>query len=494
MSSSRPSLQSSRQRAGMFSVALVRWQARRRHPLGLLALCSVTLSACQIKPVQYAGTPAPQPRCSQIMSRIAIEAPSALQMADTAANDAETLTRAILGSYRNAARGQSSLEGQSQASDRGPVSASMLFLSGGSQNGAFGAGFLDQWADVRAGAGRPGGLPRFRVVTGISTGALQSTLAFLGDTDAIVRSYSIQSEGELLHPLTRRGLKGGSTLEKAGAALTVMRRGAVAELEPLRRTLHRQIDRPRLEAVAREAAAGRFLLVGAVEMDSGDAFVFDLTDAATRFVAGDASMRDCYIEALMASSSVPMAALPVFIDGKMFIDGGARFGVLSDHTAALFEAAAKLVPVDAQKNLFIIVNGTLEAGRVCNLKDCGAHPIPATPDGMVPLHAKWSFDSLAFRSMSILINQSYRSSVYWSTSMASQRGFKPHFVRIEDDLQRHRAAVGLGPRPSESQTCAYWKALDEQRDAPLEFHPRFMRCEIDYGRVRPEVRQWAALE
>jgi len=370
----------------------------------------------------------------------------------------------------------------------------MLFLSGGSQNGAFGAGFLDRWADLRTRDGRPGGLPRFRVVTGISTGALQSTLAFLGDTDAIVRSYSIEREGELLHPFTRSGFKGGSTLDKADAAITVMRRGAVAELEPLRATLHRQIDPSRLEAVAREGAAGRFLLVGAVEMDSGDAFVFDLTDAARRFVAGDASMRDCYIEALMASSSVPMAALPVFIDGKMFIDGGARFGVLSDHTAALFEAAAKLVQGDVPKNLFIIVNGTLEAGRNCNLKNCDAHPIPATPDGTVPRHARWSFDALAFRAMSILINQSYRSSVYWSTSMASQRGFKSYFVRIEDDLQRHRAVVGLDPRPAESHSCAYWKTLDDQRDAPLEFHPRFMRCQIDYGRARPEAGQWAALE
>jgi hypothetical protein len=40
-----------------------------------------------------------------------------------------------------------------------------------------------------------------RAVTGISTGALQATFAFLGDTGKIVEEYSIEAEGELLKPL-----------------------------------------------------------------------------------------------------------------------------------------------------------------------------------------------------------------------------------------------------------------------------------------------------
>jgi len=405
----------------------------------------------------------------------------------------DPLSRAILESYGRAASLQPM--GMDDENDRGPVSDSMLFLSGGSQNGAFGAGYLDQWADLRTQAGKRGKLPRFRVITGISTGALQSTFAFLGETDEIVRRYAIARESDLLHPFAKHGLKGGSIFQKAGAAVTVMRRGAIAELEPLRATLRQLIDTNRLKAVAREAAAGRFLLVGAVEMDTGDAYVFDLTKAATRVIQGDIAMRDCYIEALMASSSVPLAAPPVFIDGRMYIDGGARFGVLSDFNATLLEAAAVIAPAQTPKNLFVLVNGTLEVGNTCHLRDCEEAPLPETPAGTVPQHAKWSFDGLAFRSMSILINQSYRASVYWATDQARERGFAPHFVRIEsNELNRHEAVVGIGPEADARQSCAYWRKLDKQLDAPLEFHPRFMRCQIDYGRNRPEITEWAKLE
>lgn len=55
-------------------------------------------------------------------------------------------------------------------------SGDLLFLSGGSQHGAFGSGFLAGWKARNSEVG----LPDFAVVTGISTGALQSTSAFLG--------------------------------------------------------------------------------------------------------------------------------------------------------------------------------------------------------------------------------------------------------------------------------------------------------------------------
>ena len=49
----------------------------------------------------------------------------------------------------------------------------VLELSGGGQNGAFGAGFLNGWTER-------GDRPQFDIVTGVSTGALLATHAFLG--------------------------------------------------------------------------------------------------------------------------------------------------------------------------------------------------------------------------------------------------------------------------------------------------------------------------
>jgi hypothetical protein len=337
------------------------------------------------------------------------------------------------------------------------------------------------------------------VITGISTGALQSTFAFLDQAARIEAEYRIPGEARLLHPFTKGGLKSKSKVAQARGAISLVRRGAIADLQPLRERLHELIDDATLRQVAEQAGLPgsgdeRKLLVGAVEMDSGDAYVFDLTEAARRYAAGSTAMRECYIEALMASSSVPMAALPVFIEGKMYIDGGARFGVISDFLSAALEREAKTLPDDSSKNLFILINGTLEAGTTCHLKDCGDHPLELTPAGEVPQHGDWTFDKLALRSMSILINQSYRSSVYLARREGTELAYRPFFVKIKSDYQEHLATLDFDGPPGETLNCREWSRRDDARDAPLEFHPRFMRCLIDYGAKRPEVAAWAAAE
>jgi hypothetical protein len=63
---------------------------------------------------------------------------------------------------------------------RGDGTLDLLLLSGGGQNGAFGAGFLRGWR-VRSEQGPPDQrMPVFDLVSGISTGALQSPYALLG--------------------------------------------------------------------------------------------------------------------------------------------------------------------------------------------------------------------------------------------------------------------------------------------------------------------------
>ena len=53
------------------------------------------------------------------------------------------------------------------------LNSTMLALSGGADDGAFGAGLLSAWTDM-------GTRPEFTTVTGISTGALSAPFAFLG--------------------------------------------------------------------------------------------------------------------------------------------------------------------------------------------------------------------------------------------------------------------------------------------------------------------------
>ena len=64
----------------------------------------------------------------------------------------------------------------------------VLVISGGGDWDAFGAGFLKGWSRVQGPLARP----EFAVVTGVSTGALISPFAFLGDAqsdDAVVALY-----------------------------------------------------------------------------------------------------------------------------------------------------------------------------------------------------------------------------------------------------------------------------------------------------------------
>ena len=76
----------------------------------------------------------------------------------------------------------------------------VLLLSGGGSVGAFGAGVLVGWSES-------GTRPQFDVVTGISTGALMATLAFLGpshDAD-LARAYVETSKSAVMK---RRGIVG----------------------------------------------------------------------------------------------------------------------------------------------------------------------------------------------------------------------------------------------------------------------------------------------
>ncbi len=378
------------------------------------------------------------------------------------------------------------------------VSESVLILSGGSQQGAFGAGFMSAWEQHRGGS-----LPRFKLVTGISTGALQATFAFLGDTATIVDEYSIASEKDLLAPL----VPGKFEKKPIRAALSLTREGTLARLAPLRKKLKNLINETRLEKVAIEADAGRTLLVGAVEMGSGEMAVFDLTKAATLYMkekdrdpARARQLQGCYIEALLASSSVPMSADPVFIDNRLYIDGGARFGVLVDLTANAFkktvaEAKALERAADVPRNLFLIVNATLEVPAFCGLSKCEveADGRPRTPPPGTP-HPKWTFLQLAQRTVSVMTNQAYRSSVFIAEQQRSTTEFKTSFVRLDPEHLRYRTAIDFPGAGAQEKICYQWQRDDEAIDNPKEFFPRYMRCLIAYGKQHPDAARFAAAE
>ena len=388
-----------------------------------------------------------------------------------------------------------------------------LFLSGGSLHGAFGAGFLDEWR--REAEARQGAMPQFALVTGISTGAILSSFAFTGETRNAVDGYSISRESELLKPHITPA-KGGGLGLKAGVALA--KEGAIADLSPLRTHLDRYLTHRILTRVADGANEGRMLWVGAVDVDTGEAVAFDLGDMATRYVNAQPlppspqqpmspaarKAKDCYISAIVASSSAPIAARPVFIDNRMYIDGGARFGLFGAEINTIVDdirrrstPGAKVIPVS-----YAIINGTLElaAPKKCPKLDDKLCSDSNPTGGKEGAHDAWNFIDLALRSEDILANQVYRFSAQRAGAGAGGQPGGFNIVRIEKDGQDHPytltdadvAALGgvdaeRGPKP-----CREWREIDRTLLNPVQFFPRYMRCMIDYGRARERREGWSA--
>jgi len=94
------------------------------------------------------------------------------------------------------------------------IASNYLALSGGSEGGAFGAGFLNGWTAT-------GTRPEFIIVTGISTGALIAPFAFLGpDYDHVLKELYTNTPRE--------------QLIRKNSIFTIFRRYAVFSISPLK--------------------------------------------------------------------------------------------------------------------------------------------------------------------------------------------------------------------------------------------------------------------
>lgn len=457
----------------------------------LLILLTIATGGCAISPGPETTPPA---MCNFVRHHLDVDIPENAAPSGTPEAAADTALREGAddpgaGSFGDALR--ANFDRARLMVDSDPA---MLFISGGSQHGAFGAGYLHGWSQAR------GGLPQFEVVTGVSTGAILSTWAFIGDTQTLVDNYRLSRETEVLRPIVP------AATGPIRTGLTVARRGAVGDLAPLRAQLRRNLTDDVLQRVRLRADGGAKLYVGAVDVDTGRAVVFDLTEMAQRyFQPAYANRRDlvrnCYAEAIIASSSVPLAALPAFLDNRMYIDGGARFGMFSQEIGEVIDQQAQTLAPAARPAYFVLVNGDIETSGQCGKADprlCEP-PHPET-GGLHGVHADWSLDALAFRSVEILINQGYRFSTSRLQTQADQAGVPLRLARIRPDLDRHvyrlrdHRVDAYAPHPvlgAGQMTCPEWLEYDRRVDRPLEFHPRYMHCLVDYGETRGRDDGWA---
>ena len=172
---------------------------------------------------------------------------------------------------------------------RAGQAVSILALSGGGADGAFGAGAL-------VGLTRSTSRPQFSVVTGVSTGALIAPYAFLGSDwdDELLEVYT---SGRAEHLLKSRGL---------GALFG----SSVYSGTPLKELVDRYATDALIQAVAHEASTGRLLLVATTDVSTGEPVIWDLGSIAMN---GGAGARVLFRDVLVASASVPGLFPPVVI-------------------------------------------------------------------------------------------------------------------------------------------------------------------------------------
>ncbi len=186
--------------------------------------------------------------------------------------------------------------------------ANFLAVSGGSDDGAFGAGLLVGWSDA-------GTRPEFKLVTGVSTGALIAPFAFLGSTwDPQLRSVYTDIRPSDVY--ARRDW------------LSIPFADAMADTAPLFTLISRYADQAMLDAIAREYGKGRVLLIGTTNLDVQRPVIWNIGAIAS---SGHPGALDLVRRILLASAAVPALFPPVMIeveyDGRryqeMHVDGGA---------------------------------------------------------------------------------------------------------------------------------------------------------------------------
>jgi predicted acylesterase/phospholipase RssA len=229
---------------------------------------------------------------------------------------------------------------------KGPLPpAIFLAISGGGDNGAFTAGLINAWTAT-------GTRPEFKVVTGISTGALIAPFAFLGSKyDATLKEvYTTISPQDVL---TRRGF------------LTGVMSDGMADNAPLMNLTRKSVTDAFLREVAAEYAKGRFLLIATADLDARRPIIWDMGKIATY---GGPRALDLFVRVMIASASIPGGFPPMMldveVDGKtyqeMHVDGGIMAQVFAYPAALRLNESAAAVGVTRERKLYVIRNARLD--------------------------------------------------------------------------------------------------------------------------------------
>jgi hypothetical protein len=312
-----------------------------------------------------------------------------------------------------------------------------LTLSGGGSRGAYGAGVLTGWT-------KRGDRPQFDVVTGVSTGGLMATHAFLGsEFDKDLAIYKTITNDKVY-------LRGSiiSTL------LSVRRSQGAFDTAPLRETLLSIISEETLDLVAAEHRKGRRLFLGSTNLDAN---VFTIWDMGIIAGSDRPDRLQYYIDIVMASAAFPIAFPPVYVEvegaagtyTQMHADGGVRetafffdFDLFEEFRLTL--EAEGITDSHFKEDLYLLINGPLDLPGIKTYNPVVGKLTAVTGATVTSLMTKVTQGSL------------YR---LWVLSMAHGADFHVSFV--PSDYEFSTGSLEFDPREETALfELGYQQALD----------------------------------
>lgn len=309
----------------------------------------------------------------------------------------------------------------------------LLSLSGGGQNGAFGAGFLVGWRES-------GKRPVFDIVGGVSTGALLATHAFLGTPadDAILEEMYTQVSSEDIY--TDRSILG------------LLSADSLKDTAPLREMIAKYVTAETLTRVAAAYDENRMLFVGTTNIDYGQTWIWNMTLIAK---AGELQL---YRDVLLASASFPIVFPPVEIDGHLFVDGAARSNLV---VPGMGGQQKPNPPLHGPGNLYLIDNGKITDPPEALIRELGR---------------------IAATTISVMMSQSMQTAVTRSFFGARSLGYNFNIVGIPD-------GVDVGNDPLAFDPTQMRAAFDSGRTLGTEGNP-WQHAPINSG----DLPDWAIKE
>ena len=342
-----------------------------------------------------------------------------------------------------------------QAATRGSAPHRILVLSGGGSNGAWGAGFLNGWAESRH-------KPTFDIVTGVSTGALISTGAFVGDETLLHDAYTTTSNKDVQKP---RPL-----------LWAVLFSNALNDTKPLKNLIAKYLNDDELRKVADGAGHGRKLFVASVNLDSGKLVIWDLTAIA------QAEKYDLFRDVVRASAAAPPLYPPVEIGNSLHCDGGVR--------ASLF-IEQYLVPAIAPRM------SSIESIRSAAPTTRPRAPAPGDADashvyvinnGKIGLSEQVTENCLkpiGLRAVACMLNQNGVDSILKARLAAKDAGYDFHLSYIPDGVDELESFDFNPPDMKRLFDAGFAKGRLNDRWEDEDIAPKLKRV---YEQRRPSTR------